>query len=157
MHLFADDSNLFFAHKNLSQLEIIVNNELTHINNWLCANKLSLNIDKSNFVLFHPPQRKIAASISLYINHTSLTEKDSTKYLGVMLDANLNWKKQIALISNKIKSIGILSKLRYYVNLEVQIKLYYSLVYLFLTYAIAAWGNTYQTNVKPLLILQKKS
>ena len=40
LHLFADDSNLFFAHKNLSQLEIIVNNELTHINNWLCANKL---------------------------------------------------------------------------------------------------------------------
>ena len=75
-----------------------------------------------------------------------------------MLAANLNWKKQIALISNKIKrSIGILSKLRYYVNLEVLIKLYYSLVYPFLIYAIVAWGNTYHTNIKPFLILQKKS
>ena len=75
-----------------------------------------------------------------------------------MLDGNLKWKKKIALISNKIKrSIGILSKLRYYVNLEVLIKLYYSLVYPFLTYAIVAWVNTYQTNIKPLLILQKRA
>ena len=93
LHLFADDSNLFFAHKNLSQLEIIVNNELTHINNWLCANKLSLNIEKSNFVLFHPPQRKIAASISLYINHTSLTEKNSI--LALCLMGISNGKKKL--------------------------------------------------------------
>ena len=93
LHLFADDFNLFLAHRNLSQLEIIVNNELTNVNNWICANKLSLNIDKSNFVLFHPPQRRIEACISLYINHTSLTEKDIIKYFGVMLDSNLIGKK----------------------------------------------------------------
>ena len=88
LQLFADDSNLFFSHKNLSQLEPIVNNELTHVHTWLCANKLSLNI-----VVFHPSQRKIEGSINLYIKDTSLNEKDNFKYLGIIIDSNLNWKK----------------------------------------------------------------
>ena len=113
LHLFADDSNLFFTHKNLSQLELIVNNELSYVHTWLCANKLSLNIVKSSCVLFHPPQRKIEASINLYINDTSLNEKDNIKYLGIIIDSNLNWKKQVKSISTKMKrNIGILSKLR---------------------------------------------
>ena len=62
LHLFADDSNLFFYHENLSQLELIVNDELTRVHTWLCANKLSLNIVKSSFVLFHRSQRKIEVS-----------------------------------------------------------------------------------------------
>ena len=54
-HLFADDANLFYKHKNLKVLESKVNNELVNIHTLLSANKLSLNIDKSNFVIFHPP------------------------------------------------------------------------------------------------------
>ena len=47
LHLFADDSNLFFSHKNLQTFESIVNNELSNIHEWLCANRLSLNTDKT--------------------------------------------------------------------------------------------------------------
>ena len=158
LHLFADDSNLFFTHKNLSQLELIVNNELSYVHTWLCANKLSLNIVKSSFVLFHPLQRKIEASINLYINYTSLNEKDNIKYLGIIIDSNLNWKKQVKSISTKMKrNIGILSKLRYYVHLDILISLYYSFIYPFLTYGLVVWGNTYLTNINPLLILQKRA
>ena len=52
-HLFADDSNLFYSDKDLQHLEETVNRELGEINTWLCANKLSLNIDKTHFVIFH--------------------------------------------------------------------------------------------------------
>ena len=158
LHLFADDSNLFFSHKNLSQLDLIVNNELTHVHTWLCANKLSLNIVKSSFVPFHPPQRKIEASINLYINDTSLNEKDNIKYLSIIIDSNLNWKKQVKSISIKMKrSIVILSKLRYYVHLDILISLYYSFIYPFLKYGLVVWGNTYPTNINPLFILQKRA
>ena len=47
-HLFAEDSNLFYTQKSLLHLETTVNNELHEVFNWLCANKLSLNIEKSN-------------------------------------------------------------------------------------------------------------
>ena len=53
--LFADNSNLFFAHKNLKYLEQLVNVHLSNIHIWLCANKLSLNIKKTNYVIFHSP------------------------------------------------------------------------------------------------------
>ena len=63
-HLFADDSNLFYAHKSLSELETTVNNELQEVFSWLCANKLSLNIEKSNYVIFRPPQKSVNYSIN---------------------------------------------------------------------------------------------
>ena len=52
-YLYADDTNLLYADKSLRSLESIVNGELANIYNWLIANKLSLNIKKSNFVIFH--------------------------------------------------------------------------------------------------------
>ena len=59
-HLFADDSNLLYASKSLSGIESIINAELVHVKTWLAANKLSLNIAKSNFWLFfiHPKRKR---------------------------------------------------------------------------------------------------
>jgi hypothetical protein len=56
-HLFADAPNLFYKHKKLDILQTNINKELSNIHDWLCANKLLLNIDKSNYVIFHPPQK----------------------------------------------------------------------------------------------------
>ena len=58
-HLFADDANLFLSNKKLDALESTLNTELKHVQTWLQANKLSLNVEKSNYVLFRPPQKKI--------------------------------------------------------------------------------------------------
>ena len=72
------------------------------------------------------------------------------------MDNNLNWKSHATYIAKKIKrSIGILSKLRYYITLDNLISLYFALLYPFLIYDILIWGNTYPTNIKPLFILQK--
>ena len=96
-HLFADDANLFYEAKNLSALETTVNHEVTNLYIWLCANRLSHNIDKSNKVLFLPPQRNIHRfSFSLSINNHQLKREYCIKYLGLMIDSNLSWKKQVA-------------------------------------------------------------
>ena len=87
-----------------------------------------------------------------------MNEKDNIKYLGIIIDSNLNWKKQVKSISIKMKrSIVILSKLRYYVHLDILISLYYSFMYPFLKYGPVVWGNTYPTNINPLFILQKRA
>ena len=57
--LFADDTNLLYADKNLKSLEALVNGELMKFCGWLNANKLSLNTGKSNFVIFHPINIKL--------------------------------------------------------------------------------------------------
>ena len=109
LHLFADDSNLYFCHKNLVCLEKIINTELAHVETWLNTNKLSLNISKSNFVLIHPPQEKVNDPIKLYVNNTLLEEKNHVKYLDIIMDNNLYWTSHATYIAKKIKrSIGIL-------------------------------------------------
>ena len=59
-YLFADDTNILYADKNLKDLEKIVSNELQNLYKWLTANKLILHINKSNFVIFHPYQKRLA-------------------------------------------------------------------------------------------------
>ena len=91
-HLFADDSNLFYADKSLSELETTVNNELQEVFSWLCANKLCLNIEKSNYVIFRPPQKSFNYPINMKINNQTLMHENFIKYLGIMIDSHLNWK-----------------------------------------------------------------
>ena len=145
-HLFADDANLFYKHKNLTTLQTNITTELANVNIWLCANKLSLNVEKSNFVIFRPRQRKLPFNVNLTLNNKQLQQEDCIKYLGVQIDSHLNWKPQIENITKKLKrSVGILSKVRYFISANILISLYYSLINPFLIYGILVWGNTYPT------------
>ena len=120
-------------------LESLINFELEKVLNWLCANKLSLNIDMLNFVIFRPVETKPPKQVMLFINNQMLTQETSIRYLGVYIDYNISWKTHITNISKKIKrSIGILSKLRYFSSTKILLSLYYALVEPFLNYCIIA-------------------
>ena len=71
-HLFSDDTNLFLSSPNILNLETNLNVELEKVSQWLYANKLSLNIEKTSFVVFHSPQRRIAHKLNLSISNTSI-------------------------------------------------------------------------------------
>lgn len=91
---FADDTTIRFAHKNLKVLEQVVNSELSKVSECLIVNKLTLNIKKSNFVIFCPSLKKInkEISIKMYDNSAnefcSLDRKDFVKFLGILIDCN---------------------------------------------------------------------
>ena len=80
-------------------LESLINSELEKVFTWLCANKLSLNSDKSNFVIFHPIQRKLPKQVMLSINNQMLTQQTSIRYLE---DYNIGWKTHITNISKRM-------------------------------------------------------
>ena len=118
-HLFADDANLFYSNRNINLLQQNINGELNNIHQWLCANKLSLNIKKSNFVLFHSRQKRVNINFELKLNNKLLKKENSIRYLGIYIDSNLSWKDHISYTSKKIKrNIGILSKLRYFLDTD---------------------------------------
>ena len=153
-YLFADDCNLFYTNKNIIELEKQINIHLINIHDWLLSNKLFLNIDKTNFVIFHPPQKKLLHNLLLVINQIPLKLVDSVRYLGLYLDSHLSFKTHVQNLSKKIKrSIGILCKVRRYVTFKVFIQLYYSLIYPYLIYGISVWGNTYTSILNPLIVL----
>ena len=106
---FADDTNLFYSSDNLKQLESVMNQELKQIYNYFALNKLSINTAKTNYMLVS----------------SSRCQKDYIKYLGVYIDKHLNWQPQIQHINNKLaKNLGILSKLRYYMDLNILKQIY---------------------------------
>ena len=112
-HLFADDTNLFLNNPNILNLETDLNIELEKVSQWLYANKLSLNSDKTNFVVFHSPQRRIMHNMNLRISNTSIKSDTRVKYLGLILDSNLNWKAYI----HEVKKFQ--EVLEFYPNLDI--------------------------------------
>lgn len=152
-----NDAKLLCKTNNLLSLQTNLNNKRAKVYEWLCVNKLSLNIDKSNFVIFHSKQRRTDTNVQIIINEQQLKQEDSIKYLGIMLDSALNWKGHSSFIVKKIKrSIGILSKLRHYINLNTIKTFNYALIYPFLTCGILAGGNAYPTILQPLLFYKRK-
>lgn len=157
-HIFADDTNLFCTNNSLAQLETDINANLSYISQWLHANKLSLNVEKTNYVIFHPRQKRTKQTTRLFIDQVRVKEVKCIRYLGVFIDSHLTWKSHIQHVVMKIKrSIGILCKIRHFVPLSILKQLYYTLIYPHLTYAVITWGNTYPSTLTPLITLQKKA
>ena len=156
-YLFADDTNLLYAEKDLSKLEVVVNEELLKLCEWLHSNKLSLNVSKSNFVIFYPYQRRLYREVNLKIpdNNSeqlvSLEHKTYVKYLGVLIDGNLSWKHHINYISTKIsEGIGIIARLRHLVPRTTLLNIYRSLIEPYISYGLIAWDQVANAHLKSL-------
>ena len=151
---FADDSNLFQNGKNLEDIEMKINSELTEIAEWLKVNKLTLNINKTLCMLFSKKHNH--ADISIKLEDKLINRVSETKFLGVIIDDKLNWKAHISYISGKIcRAIGVIIKAR---NLgkEALLSLYYTLIFPYLTYCNQVWGLTFEYNLNALSKLQKR-
>ena len=124
-YLFADDTNLYYESNSLQELEKTINKELNKLYLWLNINRLSLNIDKTNYLIFHPYNKPMKKHMTIKINKKAINEKVYIKYLGVLIDSTLNWKHQISNISKKIsRAIGIMYKLRpFFTYLSLGIRL----------------------------------
>ena len=161
--MFANDTNLLFADRNLKSLETVVNVELMNVYDWLASNKLSLNVKKTNFVIFHPSQKRINYKVNLKIYDNNrkhficLERKDYVKYLGVLIDSNLTWKHHISHTASKIsKSVGIICRLRHLAPFSTLPYIYRSLIYPYLSYGLVAWGQAAKSHMEKILILQKR-
>ena len=139
---FADDSTLIVSlcfstnacnlcrNLNIFSNEIL-NQELEKIYNWFCLNKLSINPDKTKFMLFKNKQRQIPISSipNLTLNNKTLERVDNFLYLGIYLDQDLSWDSHINYIANKIsKNISIMHRLKYTVPKNILKTLYFSLI-----------------------------
>ena len=115
-------------------------NANTHINelyDWFCANRLSLNANKTKYIVIRPKHNRHDIShYSVHIGNTTLsrigndcTEK-STKFLGMHLDENLSWKYHINEINKKIsKSLFFLKQVKKMLPLDSLKTLYYALIF----------------------------
>ena len=159
--MFADDTNLFYSHKNIHQLFAKVNEELEKIGDWFKANKLSLNNKKTKYTLFYKNSIKDDLPLKLpdlKIANNEIERKQAIKFLGVMLDENVNWQEHIRTLEIKIaKNIGLLYRAKYLLN-ESSVKcIYFAYIHSYLNYANITWATTYRTKLKAIYLLQKRA
>ena len=159
--MFADDTDLFFSHKNIKELFLNVNSELSKSIQWFNGNKLSLNKDKTKYTLFHKVRQKDNIPLklpSLFINGKEIKRVDSIKFLGIMLDEHLTWRNHITTIENKIsKHLGLLYKAKRVLNMNALKSLYFSFIHSYLNYGNIVWASVTQTKLKKLASKQKQA
>ena len=153
--LFADDTNIFCSSTSLHDLQYTINRELDTLFVWLSVNRLSLNLGKTNYMLFRsrPPDNELA----LTINNVVLPRVAATKFLGIIIDDNLSWKPHIQSVKYKLSSVlSIMYKASKLINTTGMYTLYCSLFHPYLSYCNEIWGNSYTSNVKCLFTLFKR-
>ena len=146
--LFADDTTVFYSDHTNEGTEDLLNCELSKVSDWLAANKLSLNVKKSNFLHFHHGKCK-KQKINLTLDGVQVEEKTVTKYLGVFIDNKLKWKSHIEHVKAKLsRGNGMISKIRYFVNEHCLLNLYYSFIQSHINYNLLNWTSTHPSSIK---------
>ena len=156
--LFADDTNILLSHKDPQTLETILNQELVTISNWFKQNKLSLNVGKTNFMIFkNKHSTKGSFSFKLRIDNSDITQVNTTKFLGVLIDDNLSWHSHTSHISKIVsKYNGIIRKVRPYIPQESLKTLYNTFILPYLSYCAIVWTDKNNSHLNSLFLLQKK-
>ena len=136
--MYADDTNLFLTHKDISYLFETANLLPERIDLWFISNKLSLNVSKAKYSFFYIPSKRDDILLLLpksNINNDKIEGSQCLKFLGVLLDENLCWKEHIKYIESKFaKNIGLLYKAKPYTEKHSLLLLYYSYMHSYINY-----------------------
>ena len=102
VHHFADDTNLFFLTNSIKKLNKLIDIDLKNLSDWLNANKISLNVKKTETITFKSRRKKYEGVIKLKLNWQRLHSSNNVKYCGIKIDENLNWKHHVNNTSTKL-------------------------------------------------------
>ena len=110
---FADDTTLLYSSRDPKKIRKVVNHDISLLYTWLCANRLSLSVAKTEFILFNPPGIQLSQRITPTLNKTKNFPFQKLQYLRIILDDRLTRKVHINELNKKLnKTIGIIRRLK---------------------------------------------
>ena len=140
----ADDTHLTYADKDVNIIQSCLNEDLLNISKWLIANKLTLNMTKTGFMLIGSRQllNTLTTSPVLSINGTPVNQVSTSKSLGVLIDANLTWGSHIEKLPKKI-AFGVAAdkRVRQFVPPATLHLIYKALIQPHFDYCNVVWGS----------------
>lgn len=154
--LYADDTTLVMKDKSIESLHSNLVSELEHVANWIRSNSLKINVSKSNYILFQ--NRSLNDTLPpVCVNNQLIQQVKFTRFLGITIDENLNFRQHIDHICTKLSKItGILYRIRHNLTTDAMICIYYTLFYPHLLYCVPIWACTWPSFLNKLAIAQKK-
>ena len=159
--LYADDTAIFFAHKDINRIMSVLQSELNMLCEWFSKNDLILNIKKTKFMLFGSSKRLSNLDqdkfMPLSLFNLPIDNVTTMKYLGIVLDPTLSWHEHIDYIAKKISSrLGLITRIRKYLSIDITNQSFLTLVQPLFEYCNIIWSNAYATNLERLVKLQKR-
>ena len=155
---FADDTNLIIRNKSPLTLSKHLNKDLSLLSKWLKSNKISLNAKKTELMIFESKWRKNNFEYKIKIDGKKLIPSSYIKYLGLYIDKHLDWSFHSDIISSKLsRAVGMLAKLRHYVDNDQLRSVYFAIFSSLMTYGSIIWGQTQNSAVRRIENIQNKA
>ena len=156
--IFADDTGIFCHSTNLESLIEKARNIIKNVKNWFTANKLTLNVDKTSFIIFRS-KRDTTNNLpdTIEVGNTTINRETKIKYLGLTLDEHLRWDAHTNEICNKLKCLfPLYYNIRQYLNKDNIRNIYYTMIYSRINYGSIITGQTTNENINKIQTLQNR-
>ena len=155
--LFADDTNLFHTYWQVGEINLDhVSGQLHEVQRWCNTNKLTINSEKSNFIVFRGRNKKVNLIGDITLQGKSIKEEYVVTFVGITLDKHLSWSDHIEKVNKLIRiKCGILYRLRHILPLHILLLLYNTFILPHINYGLEVWGNTYSSHLNSILMSQK--
>ena len=138
--LYADDTTLYLSGISPDALANTMNSELGDLEKWCKINGLTINPDKTKYMLLS--HKKSNTSIKLLLNKKSISRVSNFKFLGVHIDENLSWATHLHHLKIKLgQGVYVLNRVKNCMPQSVRLMLYYSLIHSHMSYGCILWGN----------------
>ena len=116
VHHFADDTNLILTDKSTKKINMHINRDLKLVVEQIRANRLSLNTNKTELVIFKPKNKIIIKQLNFCISGQKIKPSSPVKYLGIIMQNDLHCNSHLTKLRKKLsRSVALLSKVRYYI------------------------------------------
>jgi exonuclease III len=158
LQLFADDAVLTYSEDTVEELRESMLHDLHLLLEWMTKNRLTMNIDKTKFVVF-----SLGTSTAVEFNEISfrgqaINRVNSYKYLGLHIDSQLNFSVHIDHIVRKISPmIGVFRKINFYIRPETLLNVYFAYIHSHFNYLSCIWGTATNSRMNLLQRLQNKA
>lgn len=154
-YLYADDIALVYCEDSVQQIQDNANTDLVNLNNFMNSHKLIVNTDKTKIMFIKIPDHQ---QYSIKYNNENLQHIEQFKYLGIIIDSQLNWKPQINQLKSKLSSIaGIFRKISSITPANIHNTIYYSLFHTHLLYGCTVWNSATTNQINELQVIQNNA
>ena len=155
---FADDTSLLIVNSSLKKLKNQLNYDLKCLSMWLTANKISLNVSKTETLIFRHPNKPLNYDLKIKLDGKRLHPSKFVKYLGLLMDPNLNWSHHTKALASKLtRATGMLAKVRHFVNKATLHNIYHGIFSSLMSFGSQIWGQNINSHVKRIVKLQDKA
>lgn len=157
MQFFADDTVLLYSATEAANIARLIQTDLQCLQDYFTSNVLSLNLQKTTYMIFHSTRRIPQELPTVRIGTVEIRNVDSFQYLGLTLDSVMSWEKHIDNLKNKLAALcGTFRRLSSFIPLRWMLQLYYSMVHSRLQYLVCIWGKASASRLRELQVLQNR-